>query len=84
MVMAARKLFDTNHVQALLSVGSRPTHAIAEPATRNQIPLLALAGDGSVAKGNQFVIRLRKPAEDEGVEIFTPARKEKATRIALL
>lgn len=83
-VTAARKLIDSNHVQILLGVGSGPTRAIAAMAERNEIPLLSLAGDSSVAKGNKFVIRLRKPAEDEGAEILALVGREKAERIALI
>lgn len=81
---AARKLIETNHIQILMIVGSGPTHAVAPLAERAKLPVLALAGDASVATNRPFIIRLRKSAEEEGIDIADLARKHGASKIALV
>lgn len=83
-VSAARKLFNEKKIQVLLGVGSGPTHALAPLAEQLQIPLLALAGDSSVSKGNRFTVRLRPPASYEGKRIAALANRIGTQSVAMI
>jgi branched-chain amino acid transport system substrate-binding protein len=83
-VSAAQKILTRHQIDLLLNVGSGPARAITSMVEHRKIPLLSLAGDASVAIGNPHVIRLRKPGEEEGIDVAELALKEGATRVALL
>ena len=83
-VSAFKKLVTQDNLKLLFTVGSGPTRAISQLAYEQKLPILTLAGDASVTKGNPLMVRLRKPGREEGHEVGDLAKKHKASKVALL
>ncbi|MCB0360124.1 MAG: ABC transporter substrate-binding protein, partial [Bdellovibrionales bacterium] len=83
-VAAFKKLVDIDHVDAIVTVGSTPSNAVAPLAELRKVPLLAWASDKRVSHGRQFVVRTYPSGHSEGEALAREAVRRGLKRIALI
>ena len=66
-ISAFHKLVDIDKVDALISIASAPSAAIAPLAQAHGVPLFAWASDSTVSKDRNFVVRTYPSGNAEGV-----------------
>lgn len=65
-VSAFKKLTEIDRVDAVITVGSNPSSAVAPLANAGKIPLFAWASDSRISKGNPAVLRTYPSGKTEG------------------
>lgn len=81
-VSAFKKLINIDEVDAVISVASSTSKAIAPLADRQQVPLIALASDPEVALGRTHVVNFWVTPEEEARRFVEELRKRNIRRIA--
>jgi ABC-type branched-subunit amino acid transport system substrate-binding protein len=83
-IAAFNKLVKHDSVDMVVVLGSTPASAIAPLAERAQIPLIAWASAGHVARGRSWVVRSWAAAQEEGAALARKANELGTAKVATL
>ena len=83
-VTGLRALVERDKVDAVISLGSSPSQALAPLAQRLHVPLFAWASDPRVSSGREWVIRTYPSGQDEGRKIADEVLMRNYPSVALV
>jgi ABC-type branched-subunit amino acid transport system substrate-binding protein len=83
-ISAFKKLVDVDGADAIITIGSTPSNAVAPLAEARRIPLLAWASDPRVAQGRRYAVRLYPSGLTEGRSVAAEAKRRGLSRVAII